>query len=61
MFFEIFLSPTNDVVFKALFGKGKERITKAFLEDILKFKIDRLELDKNQELVDDNIGSLLTV
>ena len=49
------LHPKNDIVFHALFSRGKERITKAFLEDILKIKIDKLELDKNTELLNDNI------
>ena len=30
----------NDVVFKALFSRGKPRITQAMLEAILKMKID---------------------
>lgn len=49
------LQPKNDVVFHALFSRGKERITRALLEDILKIKIDRLELDKNTELSNDNV------
>lgn len=49
------LQPKNDVVFHALFTRGKESITKALLEDILKIKIDKLELDKNTELTNDNI------
>jgi len=32
---------TNDVVFQALFGRGKESITKAMLEGILKIKIHK--------------------
>ena len=48
------LQPKNDVVFKALFSRGKESITKAFLEDILKIKIEKLELDKSKDLVNDN-------
>ena len=39
------LQPKNDVVFKALFSRGKPRITQAMLEAILKMKIDKLELD----------------
>lgn len=34
---------------------SKERITKPFLEDILKIKIDKLELDKSTELSNDNV------
>ena len=48
------LQPKNDVVFQALFGRGKERITKAMLEDILKIKIHKLDLDKGKDLVNDN-------
>ena len=36
------LQPKNDVVFKALFSRGKPKITKAMLEAILKIKIDKL-------------------
>lgn len=42
------LQPKNDVVFKALFSRGKPKITKAMLEAILKIKIDKLELIKVQ-------------
>lgn len=49
------LKPKNDVVFHALFSRGKERITKPFLEDILKIKIDKLELDKSTKLSNDNV------
>ena len=48
------LQPKNDVVFQALFGRGKERITKAMLEDILKIKIHKLDLDRGKDLVNDN-------
>ena len=48
------LQPKNDVVFQALFTRGKESITKAMLEDILKIKIDKLELDKSKDLLNDN-------
>ena len=34
------LQTKNDVVFKALFSRGKPRITQAMLEAILKMKID---------------------
>ena len=33
------LLPKNDIVFQTLFSRGKESITKALLEDILKIKI----------------------
>ena len=48
------LQPKNDVVFKALFSRGKPRITQAMLEAILKMKIDKLELDKSTDLLNDN-------
>ena len=48
------LPPKNDIVFKALFTRGKESITKAFLEDILKIKIEKLDVDKSKDLYNDN-------
>lgn len=42
------------MVFQALFTRGKEKITKAMLEDILKIKIEKLDLDKNKDLLNDN-------
>ena len=48
------LQPKNDVVFKTLFSRGKPRITQAMLEAILKMKIDKLELDKSTDLLNDN-------
>ena len=48
------LQPKNDVVFKALFTKGRESITKALIEDILKIKINKLDLDKSKDLINDN-------
>jgi len=48
------LQPKNDVVFKALFSREKPRITQAMLEAILKIKIDKLELDKSTDLLNDN-------
>ena len=49
------LQPKNDVVFKALFSRGKPRITQAMLEAILKMKIDKLELDKSTDLLNENV------
>ena len=43
------LQPKNDVVFQALFTRGKESITKAMLEDILKIKIRKLDLDRSKD------------
>ena len=48
------LQPKNDVVFKALFSRGKPRITQSMLEAILKMKIDKLELDKSTDLLNEN-------
>ena len=47
------LQPKNDVVFQALFTRGREGITKAMLEDILKIKIEKLDLDKSKDLLND--------
>ena len=57
------LSPKLDVVFQALFGEiGNERITKGFLETILKRKIECIDLSKNpilrREFKDDKLGVL---
>ena len=43
------LQPKNDVVFQALFTRGKESITKALIEDILNIKVHSLELDKSKD------------
>ena len=48
------LRPKNDVVFQALFTRGKEKITKDLLEKILKMKIHSIELDKSKDLLNDN-------
>ena len=58
------LSPKLDVVFQALFGEvGNERITKAFLQEILKEKIDKIELNVNpilrRETVEDKMAQIL--
>lgn len=57
------LSPKIDVVFQALFGEvGSERITKKFLETILKQQIDEIDLSKNpiirRDYVQDKLGIL---
>ena len=57
------LSPKLDVVFQALFGEvGCERITKAFLETILKEEIKEIELNRNpilkREFKEDKLGIL---
>ena len=57
------LSPKLDVIFQALFGEvGNERITKAFLQEILKEKIEKIELNVNpilrRETIEDKMGVL---
>ena len=57
------LTPTNDVIFKRLFGqKGKEKIVKDFLEAILDTEIESVELEKETQLLpamlDEKIGIL---
>ena len=50
------LSPKVDVVFQVLFGRvGSERITKSFLEAILKTSIDNIDLSKNPILERDKL------
>lgn len=51
------LLPKNDVVFQTLFTRGTDNITKALLEDILKIKINKIDLDKSKDLVNDNMRS----
>ena len=44
--------PTNDIIFHCLFGtKGQERITKDFLESLLKKEIEDIDLDANLEFI----------
>lgn len=47
------LQPKNDIVFQTLFGRGRESITKAMLEDILEIKIHKVDLDRNKDLLND--------
>ena len=58
-----FFVPTNDYVFKRIFGHvGNEKITQGLLNAILDIKVEKIELDKNtiteKELYDDKIGIL---
>lgn len=47
--------PTNDVIFKCLFGNaGNERITAKFLEDILGEKIEEVSTDFKLDLIRDH-------
>ena len=53
--------PTNDFIFKKIFGSaGSEKITTSLLEAILKIDITAIDLDKNpiteKELLDDKLG-----
>ena len=55
--------PTNDYVFKRIFGHvGNEIITQGFLNAILDTKVKKVDLDKNtileQDIYDDKIGIL---
>ncbi len=57
------LKPTNDYVFKRLFGKiGNEDITKKLLECITQEKYTEIQLDSTpileQDLLNDKIGIL---
>ena len=57
------LSPKLDVVFQALFGDvGSEGITKKFIESIMDYKIETIELDKNpilrRDFKDEKLGVL---
>lgn len=45
------LIPKTDVVFKCLFRKGNEGITKSFIEEIIQKKINKIDLDKDRVLV----------
>lgn len=45
------LPPKVDIVFQALFKKGNETITKALISDIIGKKIQKIELDKNKNLL----------
>ena len=60
---EVKLTPTNDFIFKRIFGKeGNERITKKLLSSIIEDEIADLTLAKEQttdvDVVDDKIGIL---
>lgn len=57
------LSPKIDIVFQKLFGEvGNEKITKSFLQSILKEKIQKVDLSKNpilkRETMNDKMGIL---
>lgn len=45
------LPPKMDIVFQALFRKGNETITKAFISEIIGKNIQKIELDKNRNLL----------
>ena len=56
------LSPKIDIIFQALFGEvGNERITKSFLESILKEKIEKIDLSKNTILRKENKNDKLGI
>ena len=51
------LKPKNDVVFQTLFTRGSEDITKAMIEDIIKININKIDLDKSKDLLNDNVSN----
>ena len=60
---EIILLPTNDFIFKKIFGKeGNEQITKKLLSSILEDKIENIELSKEKstdiDVTSDKLGIL---
>jgi predicted transposase/invertase (TIGR01784 family) len=60
---EKILTPTNDYVFKRIFGHvGNEIITKGLLNAILDTKVEKVDLDKNtiteKDIFDEKIGIL---
>ena len=56
------LKPTNDIIFKRLFGKkGNERIVKDFLEGVLDTKIEKVELGKETQLLPDKIDEKIGI
>ncbi len=48
------LLPKNDLVFQTLFTRGKESIIKSLIENILKIKINKIDLDRSKDLLNDN-------
>ena len=57
------LSPKLDVIFQEIFGEEKnKKITKGFLEAVLKESIEKIDLSKNvilrREFQDDKLGIL---
>lgn len=57
-----FLKPSNDLVFKRLFGKvGNERIVKDFLEAILDINIEDVTLGKDTHLLPENLNEKMGI
>lgn len=57
-----YLTPSNDVIFKRLFGKtGNEKIVKDFLEGILNVKIENVEISKEMQLQPEKIDQKLGI
>ena len=55
--------PTNDYVFKRIFGyEGKEEITKDFIEAVTKYEIEEIDVGRStileKDLIRDKIGVL---
>lgn len=45
------ISPKMDIIFQALFRKGNEEITKALISSIIGKKIQKIDLDRNKNLL----------
>ena len=56
------LKPKNDIVFQSLFNQKNEKITKAFVEDLLEEKVDKIIINETKELYrekpEDKLGIL---
>ena len=54
------MKPSDDIVFKRLFGKkGNERLIKDLLEGILEIEIEKVELGKEVEIIPERIEEKL--
>lgn len=57
-----YLKPSNDLVFKRLFGKvGNERLIKDFLEAILDINIEEVALGKDTHLIPENLNEKMGI
>ena len=51
------LKPKNDIVFQTLFTRGSEDITRAMIEDIIKIEINKIDLDRSKDLLNDDVSN----